>query len=246
MSGAVTAAPVLAGGSAAVAVLLASRTAPRLRARPARRTPGAEDVGLLVRLRAPMSGLGFVAGWTFVGGPVGVLAGVVVALVSWRVLGQAESPAARRRRERLDRELPVGVQLLASCLAAGAAVGPALRVVADALPGPLGEEFRRLHHRLELGEDPRAVWRDLGEHPQLAALGRTLGRAHETGGSVATGIDALATDLHARARTAVEERARSVDVRAAAPLGACFLPAFVLLGVVPLVAGIFSSMQLFR
>jgi hypothetical protein len=51
--------------------------------------------------------------------------------------------------------------------------------------------------------------------------------------------------MRARARAEVEARAKTVEVRAAAPLGACFLPAFVLLGVVPLVAGLFGSLQLF-
>jgi hypothetical protein len=35
----------------------------------------------------------------------------------------------------------------------------------------------------------------------------------------------------------VESRARAVGVKAAVPLGVCLLPAFVLVGVVPLVAG---------
>jgi Flp pilus assembly protein TadB len=244
-----TAAALVAGGTLAAAVLLGSRRPVRLPRADASAPPPAaavDDVGVLLRLRIPLCGLGLVGGWAFVGDPLGVLAGLAVAAISWRVLGRTESPAARRRREQLARELPVGVQLLASCVAAGAAVGPALQVVADALPGPLGDELRRLHHRLELGVDPQVVWRELGSHPQLAALGRTLGRAHESGASVAAAIEALAGELRARARSDVEERARSVDVRAAAPLGACFLPAFLLLGVIPLVVGIFSSMRLFR
>ena len=47
----------------------------------------------------------------------------------------------------------------------------------------------------------------------------------------------LAVDLRRGARARVEARARAVGVRAALPLGLCLLPAFVLLGVVPLVAG---------
>jgi Flp pilus assembly protein TadB len=239
---------LVSGGGVAVALLLVGRRRVRLGTSDDESvsTAPTDEVGALLRLRIPLCGLAFVGGWAFVGGPLGVVAGLVVAAISWRVLGRTESPAVRRRRERLARELSIGVQLLASCLAAGAAVGPALQVVADALPGPLGDELRRLHHRLELGVDPRVVWRELGTHPQLGALGRTLGRAHESGASVAAGIEALATELRARARSEVEERARSVDVRAAAPLGACFLPAFLLLGVVPLVVGIFSSMQLFH
>jgi hypothetical protein len=47
----------------------------------------------------------------------------------------------------------------------------------------------------------------------------------------------LAEDLRRRDRADVESRARSVGVKAALPLGLCLLPAFVLVGVVPLVAG---------
>jgi len=42
----------------------------------------------------------------------------------------------------------------------------------------------------------------------------------------------------------VEERARAVGVKAAVPLGVCLLPSFLLIGVVPLVAGLLRSLSL--
>lgn len=242
--------PLLAAGAAAVAAALVLR--PPIAVVPGRRDrgivargPNGEEQALLLRIRPVLVALGFAAGWAFVGGPAGVVVGLVVAVVGWQVLERAESPAAKRRREILLAEQPVAVQLLAECLRAGAAVGPALRSVADAMPGPCGDAFATLERRLVLGTDPGQVWAELASHLELAPLGRTLGRAHETGASIADAIDALAADLRARARSAVEERAKSVDVRASAPLGACFLPAFVVLGVVPLVASLFASMHLF-
>ena len=47
----------------------------------------------------------------------------------------------------------------------------------------------------------------------------------------------LSDDLRRASRADVESRARAVGVKAAVPLGVCLLPAFVLVGVVPLVAG---------
>jgi hypothetical protein len=47
----------------------------------------------------------------------------------------------------------------------------------------------------------------------------------------------LAEDLRRDTRAQLESRARAVGVKAALPLGVCLLPAFVLVGVVPLVAG---------
>ncbi|MGN6252376.1 MAG: type II secretion system F family protein [Marmoricola sp.] len=229
---------------AATAALLALRS-------PVRRPPrgGAvqqgDDRALLGRLRGPLAALGFVAGWAFVGGAVGVLAGLLGAVLTWRVLSGVESPAVARRREQVRAELPVAVELIGASLAAGGAAVTAFGLVAEALPGPLGDELAAVHHRLELGVDPALVWGELQQHAELAPLGRALSRAHDSGAAVVAVVAALAEDLRERARAEVEERARSVDVRAAAPLGVCLLPAFLLLGVVPMVAGLFTTMALF-
>ncbi|MBQ6641085.1 MAG: type II secretion system F family protein, partial [Saccharopolyspora sp.] len=62
-------------------------------------------------------------------------------------------------------------------------------------------------------------------------------RSARTGSALAEVADGLA----AEARTAVADRAQAAAQRAGvwitAPLGLCFLPAFLCLGVVPVVAG---------
>ena len=184
--------------------------------------------------------------WALLGGVVGTVAGPLAGVVAWTVLGRAEDPSLARRRERLAEELPIGVDLLASCLDAGAAPEAALRTVARALGGPVEEELLAVHARLGLGVDPATVWRDLGRHPQLGPLGRTVSRAYDSGASVAGAVRGLAAELRERAEAEVEARARSIEVKAAAPLGLCLLPAFVLLGIVPMVAGAFASMSVFR
>jgi Flp pilus assembly protein TadB len=216
----------------------------RLRRRRAGR-PDTERRAPLRRLRPVLVAAAFVGAWTFIGGPVGVAAGVVGATVAWRVLGRAESPAARRRREELERDLPIAVHLLGACLAAGAATSTALETVADALPGAVADELLLVRHRLALGADPVTVWHELAGHPQLRPLGRALERAQVSGASVRGAVEALAAELAAQSRARTDALARSVEVRAAAPLGACFLPAFLLLGVVPMVVGVFSAMRVF-
>jgi hypothetical protein len=51
-------------------------------------------------------------------------------------------------------------------------------------------------------------------------------------------LRALADDERDQARWAAEAAAQRAGVRAVGPLVACFLPAFVLVGVVPLVVGV--------
>jgi Flp pilus assembly protein TadB len=206
--------------------------------------PAADAPALLVRLRVPLVALAFVGCWTFLGGIPGALAGLVASSLAWRALGRVESPAVVRRRAELERDLPAAVHLLGAALAAGSATDRALLDVAEAMPGAIGAEFLLTHHRLLLGVDPASVWRDV-EGP-LRPLGRSMARAYESGASVLGAVEQLAEELRATSRLRVEALARSVEVRAAAPLGVCFLPAFMVLGVVPMVAGIFSTMHLFQ
>jgi Flp pilus assembly protein TadB len=237
-------------GLAALAVALLFR--PRDRLAPvlghqAVTGPGpATERSVLRRLRLPLALVGFAGGWAMLGGVLGWIGGAAGAAAVWVVLGRTEDPSVVRRREQLLDDLPTGVDLLASCLDAGSAPESALVTVSRALAGPVGEEFLAIHHRLEVGVDPRQVWRSVAGHDELGPLGRAVGRAHETGAPVGRAVHQLAEELRQRARADVEARARSIEVKAAAPLGLCLLPAFVVLGVVPLVAGVFGAMRLFQ
>ncbi len=237
---------ILAASLAAVLVLLSFPRRARLpdTTQTAAARAGTERA-LLVRLRPLLALTALAGGWALLGGYVGMVAGSVSAGAVWVVLGRTEDPAAVRRRDQLARDLPVAVDLLGSCLDAGAPPETALTAVADAVGGAVGEELWAIHHRLVLGVAPGEVWRAVAQHPQLGPLGRSIGRAQETGASVSTAVRRLAAELRHSAAAEVEARARSIEVRAAAPLGLCLLPAFMLLGVVPMVVGVFSSMDLF-
>ena len=138
---------------------------------------------------------------------------------------------------RLDAELPHVVDLLVAALTAGAAPADALGRVAGVVDRPAAEELAIWVARLRLGTDPVAVWTAMGRHAQFGRLGTALRRSSESGAPVAASLGRLADDLRARRRADVEGRVRQVEVKAAVPLGVCLLPAFVLVGVVPLVAG---------
>lgn len=228
---------------AAAAVLLAWPPAvPAPRARPAPAEPPAADAAVVPRSRALMCVLAGVGAALFVGGPVGLAAGVVAAVAAWVTLGRAEPTVVRREREAVQRELPHVVTLLAAALRAGAAPGEAARLVCTALPGPATRRLERTVAHLELGADPGQVWERLAREPGLAPLGRALARSQATGASVVAAVDRLSDELAREARGQVEDRARAVGVKAAVPLGLCLLPAFVLIGIVPLVAGLLSTL----
>lgn len=171
------------------------------------------------------------------GGVPGGVVCVPAGALCWWLTGRMEPPAVRRRRERLASAVPQVVDLMAACLFAGLSPTAALDLVTAAVDDPAREELGAVSARLRVGVDPPTVWRDLAGHPQLGGLGRALSRAVDSGASVADALARLAGDLRRQGRAEAESRARAVGVKAAVPLGVCLLPAFVLVGVVPLVAG---------
>ena len=118
----------------------------------------------------------------------------------------------------------------------------ALALICVALPGPAADSLATLPPRIALGVDPVEAWRALEADPGLAPLGRTLARSARTGEPIADALDRLGAELAARARADAEDAARRVGVRAAVPLGLCLLPAFLLIGIVPVVAGLVTDL----
>lgn len=204
--------------------------------------PGASDGRRDRRLRFAVSGLAGVACLVLLGSPYGWPAGVLTAIVCTRSLARMEPRAVRSRRARIAAELPVAIDLLAACLRGGGSWHESVEAVARAVGGPLGHELAVVAARIRLGADPAAEWLALGRDPALAPLGRAAARAASGGAPLAATLARLARDQRRAARLAASARARSAGVRAVAPLGLCFLPAFVLLGIVPAVAGIAATL----
>jgi Flp pilus assembly protein TadB len=233
----------VAGAAAAVSLL----------GRPVLRPTGGEvehfvgstspDRGLLRRGRALWAALAGCAGWLFVPGAFGAVAALGLAWVGWVIATRAEPPGVRRRREAVRRGLPHVTRLLAIALAGGQAVPSALAQVARALPGPASDELAAARARLAIGVPAHQVWEELSDVPGLEALGRVLGRAEVSGAPVAEVVSRLADELAAEARATVEDRARSVGIKAAVPLGLCLLPAFLLIGIVPVVGSAITALH---
>jgi Flp pilus assembly protein TadB len=230
---------LLAAAAAALLVAPTPAGLPRVSTGPVRRHGEGDGAG---RHHVVVAGLAGLAPVLLVGGWIGLAGGLVAAVVVRRVLARREAPAQRRRREAVARSLPQVVDLLGVALSAGAAPPTALASVARAVDGPVAEELAAIRHGLTLGRDPVQVWQDAARRPGLAALGRAMSRAVESGASVSDALHRLAEDLRSSAQAEAEARARTVGVRAAVPLGLCLLPAFVLLGIVPLVAATVGSL----
>lgn len=180
--------------------------------------------------------------WLALGPVVAVLGAVPLGLAFSRWVGTLEPPSVVRSREQMARDLPVTVDLLAACAYVGRPPDQALRIVSRAVGGPLGGRLDEIDARLALGSDPYGEWTRVSHDGQLAPLARTMLRTLESGAPLVDGLTRLAADRRRERNTQVQARARTVGVKAAGPLAACFLPAFMLIGVLPTIAGGFSRL----
>lgn len=172
------------------------------------------------------------------GGIAGVAVGVAVALLGPRLLTRLESRDERSRRDALGRQAPTASDLIAACLTAGATPSDAARSVGEALGPPIRDPLRRMVSALDLGADPIGAWSMLAADESLRPIARAAARSAETGAPLAVLLTAVADDQRDEARSRAEAMARASGVRSVAPLAACFLPAFLLIGIVPVVASL--------
>lgn len=176
-----------------------------------------------------------------VGGLPGAGLGVVVAVALSRWMASLPSRAALERERALRADLPLAAELLAACLAAGATPAAALRAVAAAVGGALGGVLATAARRWAMTGSLAAAFAGLPECAAGApvhALAVVFSRAERGGASAVPLLQSAARELRDARRTDLEAAARRAGAFAVVPLGLCFLPAFVLVGIVPLVAGL--------
>lgn len=189
------------------------------------------------------------------------LAALAVALAVLLLAPPAPRPAgavpmARRRVVRADRrrragrpqtrrdeaDVALAADLVVAALAAGVPLSSAVDAVGRALGGDIGSMLSEVHRLQQVGADTVTATTRLREAAATARLGRALARAGSSGSSPVQVLAAAADAERSRLRTARVARARGAGSLAALPTGLLFLPAFVLVAVVPIVVGSLSSL----
>lgn len=166
--------------------------------------------------------------WPFLAWPVLVAASVVLT-------GALEPRAVQERVRTLVADVPQALELVADGLAAGLPLRGACATVVEAFDGPVAEDLGSVLRSVELGVGEGEAWSQLVGHPQLGDAAADVARAAESGTELVTALRHHAAEARNRRRAALQQRARSVGVRSVLPLMTCFIPAFLLLGVVPTV-----------
>ncbi len=196
-------------------------------------------------------GLGIVAGLAALAlllervGWVAWLVALVAGLVVPEFLSRLESGRGKRYRRDLVLQTPQALDLLAATLTAGLPLRLATAAVVRACPGPVADTLAGVLRQIDLGVSDVEAWRTLIRHPQWGAVAADLARSVESGTMLTGALAVHADEARAERTAAVEIAARQVGVHSVLPLMLCFIPAFLLLGIVPtVVSAVWSALAL--
>lgn len=173
--------------------------------------------------------------------------------------GFASRSAAAKAASAIQQRLaaaPPAIELFAAGLTAGLLPEQAAIVVVDAFgrSGPdadlshdplaqVAESFRQAAAILAATADPALAWAVLRLDPATEPVGTAALRSSRTGAPLADAVTRAARATRIAARQAAQGQVRAVAVKAVAPLALCFLPAFVLIGIVPMALGLLHEFQ---
>lgn len=149
---------------------------------------------------------------------------------------------SRRRDEAVEIDAALVLALVEAALTTGSAIPTALTAVGRAIDGPSGAALERAGSALVLGATWSTAWS--GAPAATRPVCDALESAWRAGAPPVPGLRARAERLRRERRRAVRTAAARLAVHLVLPLGACFLPAFVLVGLVPIVLSLTDGLLL--
>ncbi|WP_324741945.1 type II secretion system F family protein [Tsuneonella sp. CC-YZS046] len=125
----------------------------------------------------------------------------------------------KKRTNDFTAKFPDAIELLVRGLRSGLPVTETLSVVAQEVPGPVGEEFRAVVDRIKVGrtmEDALQETADRLNTPEFSFFCITLAIQRETGGNLAETLSNLADVLRKRSQMKLKIKAMSSESKASA------------------------------
>ena len=129
------------------------------------------------------------------------------------------SRAINKRTAQFNAKFPDAIELLVRGLRSGLPVTETLAVVAQEVPGPVGEEFKGVVERIKIGrtmEEALQQTADRLDIPEFNFFCITLAIQRETGGNLAETLSNLSDVLRKRAQMKLKIKAMSSESKASA------------------------------
>jgi Flp pilus assembly protein TadB len=148
---------------------------------------------------------------------------------------------SRSRTDPLHTELAVASDLMAAALRAGSPVPSAVLNVGEVIEGPLSASLMQIGRELAAGVSPKQAWQRIAGLDGSQRLINAAWRTSESGAAMSGALTRCADDLRVDAAHERQARVQRASVLLMLPLGLCFLPAFLLAGLVPVVLAVVSE-----
>lgn len=174
----------------------------------------------------------------------GIVMSALVALTLYRVVPYLNGLERKKLHKVSATALVSVLEGLALCVSAGLSIPESMKYVGESQSSLAHRQLLDALRIYELGQDLPTALVDLERmDSQWALISRILGAAHLSGAPVVASIDSLLEYMREEAQSEMATRIRALAVKSVLPLGLCFLPAFLLLTVVPLVAQFIAQVR---
>jgi tight adherence protein C len=179
------------------------------------------------------------------GGLMAMLIAGFLCVVSFLGADLAIDNKIEARKEEIARRLPDMLDLLVISVEAGLGFEQALDRTANAVPGPLSDEFRRMLQETRIGATRSDALRAMDERtdvPELRSFILAMLQADTFGVSIARILRTQAEEMRVRRRLAAQELAQKAPVKMLFPLAICIFPAIFIVVLGPAFIAISESL----
>jgi len=201
-----------------------------------------------VQLRLLAAGMGGVAPSSFLAtkgflAAAGGLFGLVIWVASGKTIGLAflVGSRARRRRDRVQSELPDALDLLAVSVEAGMGFDGAISKLTEHMHGALIDEFGLALTEMRVGESRQDALKKMSarvDSPELAAFVRSIIQADQLGISLGRILRVQAVDTRLKRQAAAEEKAMKAPIKMLFPTVIFIFPAMFIVVLGPALIGL--------
>jgi tight adherence protein C len=168
------------------------------------------------------------------------LLAIVAAGTGWFAPDILLSRAGRLRQERIERDLPDFLDILAVTVRAGLGYRSALQRVAESLGGPAGEEILTALRQMDLGASRRDAFLALRERNESESLSTFIGaqlQAEELGVPLSEALNDIALDMRRSAAQNARRRAARAAPRISLIVTTLIVPGSIILILASMILG---------
>jgi tight adherence protein C len=170
---------------------------------------------------------------------LGVVVGILVALLGWRLPSIVLSRCIKTRKDSIAQEVPDFLDLLSTTVQAGLSLNASMIQAVDATTGPLNEELTSTLSEIRLGRsrsDALQAMANRVNESSITTMALAIVQAEKLGSNLTDVLRELATDSRDRRWTRAEERASQLPIKMIIPMGLFMIPSLYLMIFGPVIA----------